>query len=103
MSAKTYHLWREYPVKPFQRFACSVIEDHSQHGGFRIVDWDPSVASLSFLHGLEGHLSRPHPVTTEGAEGRDISTVASPRDPGHFDEAIRSFKGATMRAHGRAA
>ncbi|MAD95971.1 MAG: hypothetical protein CMB99_01455 [Flavobacteriaceae bacterium] len=97
-----FHLWREYDVKPFSRFACTVVEAADATDGFRIKDWDPKVADSVFLHRVHEHMQKPHPVhEAYEDEISDKIKTAHPGEPGHFAEAVRSIPTASIRPTGR--
>jgi hypothetical protein len=86
------------------RFACSLVEDAGTELGYRVVDYDPAVADPTFTHGLHSHMRRAHPVNREATDDDgvvDVTTIAHPKDSGHFQEAVRSMPGARFRATGR--
>ena len=101
---KQYHLWREFPTRPFSRWAVTVVEDASVPDGFRIIDSDDSVVDGHFLTTLHRHLMHPHPVqasATEDGTIYDMHYIKHPTEPGYLAEAIRSTPGAYLRASGR--
>ena len=46
---RKYHLWRKYAEAPFRAWACT-IEKTGEGDGYKVVDFDPSVADTGFLH-----------------------------------------------------
>lgn len=102
---RTWHLWREFPTPPYQRWACDVVRDASRPDGYRIVDSDTSTADAGFLNGLSLHMHQPHivhqpPIEQDGAI-YEVHGPASPGTPGHFEEAIRTTPNAEIRPMGR--
>lgn len=103
--AEQVHLWREYRVAPFQRFACT-IEEADTESGYRIVDYDPAVGDVTFLHVLHEHMQKPIPMHLAPEQPNPDGIVdrvgwGHPGQPGHFAEAVRQVPGATVRHEGR--
>jgi hypothetical protein len=95
-----FFVWREYPVKPYQRYAFTVVEDLTADDGYRITHHDAKVADLGFTHRFHDHMMRPHPVTRgvydNGIDG-GATTIAHAKEPGHFREAVRTYAGSATR------
>src|SRR5687767_14741188 len=98
------HLWRKMPAAPHLRFACTIEEDTTTTDGFRVVDNDPSTATPDFMHEVQIHMTLPVNVA-QGFRDQDGHFTgvreARPKEPGHFDAAVRSIPNALLSAVGR--
>lgn len=91
-----YYLWRKYPTRPFSRFACE-IESTKLGDGFRIVEHDPKVADVGFLHMVADNLRRPQRESVPDGDGGYDSVLLHPGDPNHFEAAIRAIPHTVIR------
>lgn len=95
-----FNLWRNYPVPPYRRWACKIVEDENLNAGFRVISSDGRVADAAFLHALMEHLKNPHPVgvarplASNPQAHADGIVMRNPGEDGHFAEAVRTFEGA---------
>lgn len=99
-----YHLWREYPTAPFQRYAAT-LRAAATPDGFEIADHDPAVADAVFLARVAERFRRPVLVgsAVEDSTGMILEqrVLTQPGEPGYFEEAVRTVPGATLRSVGR--
>jgi len=98
-----YHIWRQFDHEPYTRYGCT-LEQADTPDGYRMVDSDPSVASMDFLHTLADHLRQPIGVQSAAVDGDGVSHFMHTRGPGevgHFEAAVRSIPGAYLCAVGR--
>ena len=104
MADRKYHLWRVYPTKPYHRFACTLVADESASDGFRIVDADPNVADVGFLHVLVEAMNSPMITQIHNlVDGVivDESHWVRVKEPGHFEAAVRQVPHSVLRGVGR--
>lgn len=102
--SEQYHISRSYPTKPFQRYACTLVQADTPEG-FRVVDHDPKVADVAWLEHLSTHMLKPQmlqssEVTEKGIIEKVPTTVLGP-SPRHFESAVRTIPGAYLSASGR--
>ncbi len=99
MASTTYHLWRQFLVAPYYRWACEVIQDDEAPDGYRVLGSDPIVADTAFFHRLAKALTGPVDVMVMSQDGdkrvhsRERQEV---RSPDHFENAIRRVEGAVL-------
>ena len=97
--ATEYHLWRRYPTKPFRRFACT-LKPADTDAGYEVVDHDPGVADVGFLHVVADHMRRPRQDTTR-QDGDLVIRHCRAGTKDHFKAAIRTVPNAVLRSTGR--
>jgi len=99
--AEVWHLWRDYPVPPFSRYAASIEVEGE---GFRVVEHDPRVADTLFHTLLHRTATMAH--TTIGGDGEgyaDELVTRHPGEDGHLETAIGALSGIHRRPLGRPA
>ena len=93
-------IWRNYSTPPYDRYALTVVEDASTADGYRITDHDGAVADSAFLAMFREHMARTALVSfgRELPDGTilDGTKPAAPKEPDHFDTAVRSIPGAGL-------
>ena len=91
----TYNLWREYPTAPYLRWACAVAEDETTPAGYRISDYDPTIADPGFVHALAEHMGSPVGALTRVPLDKgghiDQRVTLLPGDHRYVGEAVRQF------------
>ena len=90
--------------QPYLRYACTVVKDGNAPDGYKIVENDPHVATLPFLHGMSAHMTRPQSVRGSVKVGDDVfetMTSAHQGETGHFEAAIRTIPNAFLSSVGR--
>ena len=98
------HVWRSYPEAPYDRFACTVAYDGATEAGYKVIDFDASIADAQFLHKFAEHMQRPVPVMSGHQEGDAIYERMSWEHAGteaHFEAAVRMNEGWTVFGKGR--
>ena len=106
MPDRLLHLWRYYPVPPFQRYALSVqpaAPTPASPVPYQIVDRDPAVADSGYLHDFVAHMAQAQ-VVMRGQHGKvgggiviqDEIAEVGPGDPDHFGNAVRTVPGSAI-------
>jgi hypothetical protein len=98
---RKFHLWRDYPQRPYHRFACTIEEDPRIPGGYIISRADGDVAGIRFLQSLQTHFAKPvrSTVSVPHPSGRaDGVEILHPGQKGYFEVAVRLIPAANIGA-----
>jgi len=101
-----FHIYRMYNMRPLRRFAFSVEYDSTATSGYKVIDFDPIVATPGYLAKFDQHMAAPQRGVTNGSvlsNGLAETTFedAASGTLSHYTTAVRNFP-ATRMPHGRA-
>jgi len=100
---REWNLWRRFNTAPYRRWAMTV-EPADTESGYRIVDFDPSIADSSYLAQFDSHMAKPAQLISGGLmDGVWMTTMemVQPGQEGHFQTVIRSVPGTANMPEGR--
>ena len=96
---QTYNLWRYFKGSKKHQWACELQPDKSADHGFKVVDYDATIADSIFWDQLAAHFDSRHLVKRGSKDGnRYIVEVVelSPGDSEYFENAVRTAPNAVF-------